>query len=80
MFAKWIWGGTVAELGTDGAEIIASRCSDEGITDLYLLLKGTGGKLSYLKTQYSDILSRNDRDVLQETIDAAHKRGIRVHA
>lgn len=80
MFAKWIWGGTVAELGTDGAEIIASRCVDEGITDLYLLVKGTGGKLSYLKTQYTDILSRKDRDVLQETIDAAHKRGIRVHA
>ncbi|MBO5702777.1 MAG: family 10 glycosylhydrolase [Clostridia bacterium] len=80
MFGKWIWGGTVADLGTDGAEIIASRCADEGITDLYLLVKGTGGKLSYLKTQYTDILSRKDRDVLQETIDAAHKRGIRVHA
>lgn len=77
---KWIWGNTIADLGTDGAEILMSRCASEGITDVYLLIKGTGGKLGYLKTQYTDILTRNDRDVLQETIDAAHKRGIRVHA
>ena len=77
---KWIWGNTIAELGTDGAEILMSRCVSEGITDVYLLIKGTGGKLGYLKTQYTDILVRNNRDVLQETIDAAHKRGIRVHA
>ncbi len=77
---KWIWGNAVADLGTNGAEILMSRCASEGITDVYLLIKGTGGKLGYLKTQYTDILVRNDRDVLQETIDAAHKRDIRVHA
>lgn len=77
---KWIWGSTVADLGSDGAEILMSRCAAEGITDVYLLVKGTGGKLGYLKTQYTDLLSRKNRDVLQETIDAAHKRGIRVHA
>ncbi len=77
---KWIWGSSIADLGVDGAEIMMSRCFDEGITDVYLLVKGTGGKLGYLKTQYKDILTRQNRDVLQETIDAAHKRGIRVHA
>lgn len=77
---KWIWGSTIADLGTDGAEIMMGRCASEGITDVYLLVKGTGGKLGYLKTQYTDILARANRDVLQETIDAAHKRGIRVHA
>ncbi len=77
---KWIWGSTIADLGADGAEKMMSRCADEGITDVYLLVKGTGGKLGYLKTQYTGILSRTNRDVLQETIDAAHKRGIRVHA
>ena len=77
---KWLWGSTVADLGADGAEIMMSRCASEGITDVYLLVKGTGGKLGYLKTQYTDILTRKNRDVLQETIDAAHKRGIRVHA
>ena len=77
---KWLWGSTVADLGTDGAEIMMSRCAAEGITDVYLLVKGTGGKLGYLKTQYKNLLTRAHRDVLQETIDAAHKRGIRVHA
>lgn len=77
---KWIWGSTIADLGADGAEIMMSRCADEGITDVYLLVKGTGGKLGYLKTQYTSILTRKNRDVLQETIEAAHKRDIRVHA
>ena len=77
---KWLWGSTVADLGANGAETMMSRCASEGITDVYLLVKGTGGKLGYLKTQYTDLLTRKNRDVLQETIDAAHKRGIRVHA
>lgn len=80
ILGKWVWGSTVADLGTDGAEILMTRCAAEGVTDVYLLVKGTGGKLGYLRTQYKDILTRSDRDVLQETIDAAHKRGIRVHA
>jgi uncharacterized lipoprotein YddW (UPF0748 family) len=77
---KWIWGSTIADLGADGAEIMMSRCFDEGITDVYLLVKGTGGKLGYLNTQYKNLLTRTNRDVLQETIDAGHKRGIRIHA
>ena len=77
---KWIWGSTIADLGADGAEIMMSRCADEGITDVYLLVKGTGGMLGYLNTQYKNLLTRKNRDVLQETIDAGHKRGIRIHA
>ena len=77
---KWMWGSTIADLGADGAEIMMSKCADEGITDVYLLVKGTGGKLGYLKTQYKELLTRKNRDVLQETIDAGHKRGIRIHA
>ena len=75
--AEWIWGSTVAELGAD---VVADRCAKNGITDLYLLVKGTGGGLGYLKTQYTDALTRTNRDVMQETIDAAHAVGIRVHA
>jgi len=77
---EWMWGSTIADAGADGAEKIMKRCASNGITDVYLLVKGTGGQLGYLKTQYTDILTRKNRDVLQEAIDAAHKRGIRVHA
>ena len=77
---EWMWSSTVADLGENGAEIMLSRCAETGITDVYLLVKGTGGTLGYLKTKYTENLSRKNRDVLQEVIDAAHKRGIRVHA
>ena len=46
---EWIWGETVAELGAD--EIVA-RCAENGVTDIYLLTKGTGGLLGYNKTQF----------------------------
>lgn len=74
---EWIWGSTVYELGAD---VIARRCAEMGITDLYLLVKGTGGTLGYLNTQYTGFLTRTDRDVLQEMIDAGHANGLRVHA
>ena len=73
----WVWGETVASLG---AAKIVDRSARMGVTDLYMLAKGTGGKLSYLKTQYTDARARTDRDVLQELITAAHQKGIRVHA
>lgn len=80
IIGEWIWASTVADAGEDGAEKLIGRCAEMGVTDLYLLVKGTGGTLGYLKTQYPDNRSRTDRDVLQEVIDAAHPRGIRIHA
>lgn len=77
---EWMWASTVADLGENGAEIMMTRCAETGVTDVYLLVKGTSGVLRYLKTKYTDNLSSKTRDVLQEVIDAAHKRGIRVHA
>lgn len=80
IIGEWMWGSTIADLGADGAEKIMTRCAEMGVTDVYLLVKGTGGKLGYLKTQYKNALSRTNRDILQEAIDAAHARGIRLHA
>ncbi len=78
--AEWIWGSTIAEAGVDGAEKIVSRCAEMGITDIYLLVKGTGGGLSWLNTEFPQYLSRTDRDVMQETIDACRAHGLRIHA
>ena len=77
LVGEWVWGETVAELGAD---VIAERCAKNGITDIYMLTKGTGGLLGYNKTQFTDFLTRENRDVLQEMIDAGHAVGIRVHA
>ena len=80
ILGEWMWASTIADMGPDGAEILLSRCAEMGVTDVYLLVKGTGGTLGYLNTQYKDRVSRKNRDVLQEAIDAAHPRGIRIHA
>ena len=80
IIGEWMWSSTIASMGSDGAKKTMARCAEMGITDVYLLVKGTGGKLGYLNTQYKNALSRTDRDVLQEVIDAAHPLGIRVHA
>ena len=62
---EWMWGSSIADAGKDGAEKIMTRCAELGITDVYLLVKGTGGKLGYLRTKYTSSLSRTDRDILQ---------------
>ena len=77
---EWMWGSTIADAGSDGAEKILFRCAEMGITDVYLLIKGTGGKLGYLQTKHTDLLIRTERDVLAEAIRAAHTFGIRLHA
>ena len=37
---EWIWGETIATLGAD---VVVDRCAAMGVTDIYLLTKGTGG-------------------------------------
>ncbi len=78
---EWLWANTVYEAGEDGAEIICSQYADRGTTDIVLLVKGNLGRVAYLKGEAP--LARSDfdgRDILQEVLDAAHARGIRVHA
>ena len=77
---EWMWGSTIAESGPDGALKILSRCAEMGITDVYLLVKGTGGKLGYRQTKHTDLLLRTERDILREAVNAAHSFGIRLHA
>ena len=74
--AEWIHGTDVRSLG---AATIVDRCAKNGITDIYLLVKGTGGKLGYNKTQYTSAIS-GSLDCLQAMITAGHAKGIRVHA
>ena len=77
---EWMWSDTIASAGSDGAWKVLSRCAEMGITDVYLLVKGTAGKLAYLRTKHTDLLLRDDRDILNEAICAAHTHGIRLHA
>ena len=81
MVGEWLWANTVYEAGENGADIICDRYAEMGITDIVLLVKGNLGRVCYLKGEVP--MARSDyggRDILQEVLDAAHARGIRVHA
>ena len=81
MVGEWLWANTVYEAGENGAEMICSQYADRGTTDIVLLVKGNLGRVCYAKGEAP--LARSDyggRDILQEVLDAAHARGIRVHA
>ena len=81
MVGEWLWANTVYEAGEDGAEMICGQYADRGTTDIVLLVKGNLGRVCYAKGEAP--LARSDyggRDILQEVLDAAHARGIRVHA
>ncbi|MCX7918342.1 MAG: family 10 glycosylhydrolase [bacterium] len=71
----WLWGSTVRE---EGADNIAEKLQRYKFTKVILLVKGGSGQVNFK----SKIAPQTDReqDILQEMIDACHKRGIEVHA
>ncbi|MGM9554164.1 MAG: hypothetical protein ACI3V2_07640 [Faecousia sp.] len=75
--ADWLNASTVV---TRGADTLMSEYADAGITDVYLLVKGTAGKLAWQSSVSGVTLLYSSRDVLKETCTAAAKYGIRVHA
>ena len=73
--ADWLWGSVMEERGP---ETIMKEYAETGFTDIYLLVKGTGGTTSWntsvgYKNSYS-------YDLLQKALDAARPYGIRIHA
>ena len=77
MLAVWIWADTVAR---EGAEIVVSRLSRAGVTDLYLLAKGQAGSACFddCKTAYR--VAWSGQDILPRAVRCAHEHGMRVHA
>ena len=73
MLGVWMWPQSVR---VHGAEKTVSWCARCGVTDIYFLTKGLSGEVSY----QSELAPHPDRDLLQELLDAAHARGMRVHA
>lgn len=74
--ADWLWGSVIDERGAD---VMMKEYADAGFTDIYLLLKGTGGSTSW----NSSVPGANNSysyDLLQSVLDAARPYGIRIHA
>jgi len=82
--AEWLWASTVYGYGADGAEKIINAYVDMGITDIFLMVKGSNGTVYYAREDANDPSGAPKayvgRDVLEEVITAAHAKGIKVHA
>lgn len=75
--ADWLFNETVYYRN---AEDVMSEYADLGITDVYFLVKGTAGRVSWKSNVPGTVQSFPEKDLLAETCAAAKKYGVRVHA
>ena len=75
MLGVWMWAESVRKRG---AESVFDLCRRAGVTDVYYLTKGLSGTAAFL-TPLTPPMDP-ERDLLREALDAAHERGIRLHA
>jgi len=74
ILSVWMWSTSVRERG---AKTVVSQCARSGITDIFYLVKGLLGTTAYPGTYAPH---DEGRDLLDELLDAAHQKNIRVHA
>lgn len=75
--ADWVFEDTVTLRGADN---LMQEYSELGITDIFLLCKGTNGTLAWQSSVDGAKMMNSDTDALKDTCTAAKKYGIRVHA
>ncbi|MBR6008394.1 MAG: family 10 glycosylhydrolase [Clostridia bacterium] len=75
MLGIWMWADT---LTARGADKVFDDCMLIGVTDVFFLTKGLSGNCAF-RTDLAPAMLEG-RDLLDEALGAAHKRGIRLHA
>lgn len=70
----WMWPKSVR---AQGAQAVVSRCAAIGVTDIFFLTKGLDGTTSCVLRHAP---AGQEEDLLARLLDAAHAKGIRVHA
>ena len=75
MFGVWMWPESIR---LRGADAVFGDCRRAGVTDVYFLTKGLAGTTSFLTPLAPP--AEGGRDLFREALDAAHGRGIRLHA
>ncbi len=74
ILSVWMWSKSVRERG---AENVVLQCARSGVTDIFYLVKGLLGTSVY-PGKYAPF--DEERDLLGELLNAAHRKNIRVHA
>lgn len=79
---EWLYASDISRVTKELAALRFDRFREMGVTDLYLLVKGTKGMVCFQKTRVALKKDHSDgqRDILEEAIRLAHERGIRLHA
>lgn len=77
---EWLWSSTLHDATPVQCEEIFDRYEEMGVTDIYLLVKGTAGSVYFNDTTVALKKAYADRDILKEAVELAHARGIRLHA
>ncbi|MDR2505079.1 MAG: family 10 glycosylhydrolase [Oscillospiraceae bacterium] len=77
VFGQWMWAAAVRK---HGAEKVFDHCALVGVTDVFFLVKGLEGTAAFRKCDKAVSFADPSRDLLSEALDAAHDRGIRLHA
>ncbi len=75
VFGVWMWPESLTENGVDKT---LDMCVHAGVTDVYLLTKGLNGNTIFPYEETEQTVT--GRDLMREALDAAHARGMRVHA
>ena len=77
----YLWGEELYPMGANGAKTLAEMYSKTNIKTLYLLVKGTNGRVGFLANPAGEYEpARTDRDLLQEVTTAMHDKNIKVYA
>lgn len=71
----WMWPESLV---ANGVEQTFEMCAHAGVTDVYLLTKGLNGSTIFPYEETRQTVP--GRDLMREALDAAHARGLRVHA
>ena len=77
---EWLWSSDLRSASEEQNQLMFDRFEEMGVTDIYLLVKGTNGTVAFNKTETALQKDDPDRDILEEAIELAHARGIRLHA
>ena len=75
MFGVWMWPESIRLRKT---EAVFDGCRRAGVTDVFFLTKGLSGTTAF-HTPLAPSMDP-ERDLLREALEAAHRRGMRLHA